>query len=180
MDVARFVAVRHRARRWLATLGVVVAAVLAFSTVTTVAAPGADAATVLGQFRNASARCLENLNNVTTLNNTTRINTCGAATVQAQQFSRWADESIRTPGGRCLGTLNNSTAANAAVVLVACNTTVQTQHWVVRTDGLIVNRQAVKCLAPLNNSTATGTRMVIVTCTGAARRSGPSRRSPRR
>src|SRR4051812_3886997 len=158
------VTVRRRAPRVLATLGVLVAAVLALSTVTT--APSADAATVLGQFRNAAGRCLENLNNATTANNKIQINACGTATNQAQQFSRWAtDESIKTPAGRCLGTLNNATAAGTSVVLQACNPALQTQHWVVRTDGLVVNRQAVRCLAPLNNSATSGTRMVIAACT---------------
>ncbi len=102
----------------LATLGVLVAAVLALSTVTT--APSADAATVLGQFRNAAGRCLENLNNATTANNKIQINACGTATNQGQQFSRWAtDEAIKTPAGRCLGTLNNATAAGTSVVLQA-------------------------------------------------------------
>ena len=158
------VTVRRRAPRVLATLGVLVAAVLALSTVTT--APSADAATVLGQFRNAAGRCLENLNNATTANNKIQINACGTATNQAQQFSRWTvDESIKTPAGRCLGTLNNATAAGTSVVLQACNPALQTQHWVVRTDGLVVNRQAVRCLAPLNNSATSGTRMVIAACT---------------
>lgn len=152
--------------RWVAALGVLVAGVLAFSTV--VAAPRAEAATVLGQFRNAAGRCLDNLNNATTANNKIQINACGSATVQAQQFSRWAtDESIRTPAGRCLGTLNNGTGAGTSVVLQTCAPANNAQHWVVRPDGLIVNRQAVKCLAPLNNSSTNGTRMVIATCTTA-------------
>jgi hypothetical protein len=165
MDIARAITTRQ-AHRWLATLGVLVAAALAISTV--ISAQAAEAAPVPGQFRNAAARCLENLNNATTANNKIQINVCGPATAPAQQFTRWADESIKTPAGRCLGTLNNATAVNTSVVLVACNPAVQTQHWVVRTDGLIVNRQAVRCLSPYNGSTANATRMVLVTCTGAA------------
>ncbi|MFC5137841.1 ricin-type beta-trefoil lectin domain protein [Actinomycetospora rhizophila] len=165
MDTAR-ASVRHRTSRWLAALGVLVATALAFSTVVT--APQAEAATVLGQFRNAAGRCLENLNNATTANNKIQIAACGAATNQAQQFSRWAnDEAIKTPAGRCLGTLNNGTAAGTSVVLQTCAPANNSQHWVVRTDGLIVNRAAVRCLAPLSNSSTAGTRMVIATCTTA-------------
>jgi hypothetical protein len=165
MDIARSVDIR-RAHRWLATIGVLVAAALAISTV--ISAPAAEAAPVPGQFRNAAGRCLENLNNATTANNKIQINACGPTTAPAQQFTRWADESIKTPAGRCLGTLNNATAVNTSVVLVACNPAAMTQHWVVRPDGLIVNRQAVRCLSPYNGSTANATRMVLVTCTGAA------------
>src|SRR5687768_12907974 len=129
MDIDRTVTVRPT-HRWLAVLGVLVAAALAISTLS---APAAEAAPVPGQFRNAAGRCLENLNNATTANNKIQINACGPTTAAAQQFTRWADESIRTPAGRCLGTLNNATAVNTSVVLVACNPTVQTQHWVVRT-----------------------------------------------
>ncbi|MDD7968798.1 RICIN domain-containing protein [Actinomycetospora lemnae] len=167
MVTSRAITVRRRASRWFAVLGVLVAAALVFSTVAV--APQAEAATVLGQFRNGSGKCLENLNNATTTNNTIRINACGPTTTQAQQFSRWAnDEAIKTPAGRCLGTLNNGTAAGTNVVLVACNPANNTQHWVIRTDGLVVNRQAVRCLAPLNNSTANGTRTVLANCTTAA------------
>lgn len=166
MGTPRAGSVRPRTSGRLAALGVLVATVLAVSTV--VAAPPAEAATVLGQFRNAAGRCLENLNNATTANNKIQIAACGTATNQAQRFSRWAnDESIRTPGGRCLGTLNNGTAAGTSVVLQTCAPANNRQHWVVRSDGLIVNRQAVRCLAPLNNSTAAGTRMVIANCTTA-------------
>jgi hypothetical protein len=155
---------RHAPRR-LAALGVLVAGVLAFSTLIT--APQAEAATVLGQFRNAAGRCLENLGNATTANNKIQIAACGAVTNQAQQFSRWAtDEAIKTPAGRCLGTLNNGTAAGTSVVLQTCAPTNNSQHWVYRpSDGLVVNRAAVRCLAPLNNSATAGTRMVLANCT---------------
>ena len=137
------VTVRRRAPRVLATLGVLVAAVLALSTVTT--APSADAATVLGQFRNAAGRCLENLNNATTANNKIQINACGTAATARPSSSAaglptsrsrrrpdgaWAPE--QRDRGRHLGGARRRATP-------PCRPSTGS----VRTDGLIVNRQAV-------------------------------------
>jgi hypothetical protein len=126
------------------------------------AAPTASADTVLGPFRNAADRCLENPNDATAPGSPVRIALCGAPTVTAQQFSRWSDGSIRTSAGRCLDAAGSGN--NTPVVLAACSTASTSQRWTVRTDGTILNQKANRCLAPKGDGTAAGTAVVITAC----------------
>jgi hypothetical protein len=142
----------------LATAALVVLSVLS--------APTAVADTVLGQFRNAADRCLENPNDATAAGSPTKLNVCGPATVTAQQFSRWSDGTIRTPAGRCLDTAGGGSGNNTAVVLAACGTATS-QRWTFRPDGTVQNQKANRCLSPRNNGTAPGTAVVITGCSTA-------------
>ncbi|MDD7942895.1 RICIN domain-containing protein, partial [Actinomycetospora lutea] len=160
----RHVHVRPRTRRSLSALAVLASAVLVVLSV--LSAPTAVADTVLGQFRNATDRCLENPNDATTPGSATTINLCGPATATAQQFSRWSDGSIRTPAGRCLDIAGGGSGNNTPVVLAACGTATS-QRWTFRPDGTVQNQKANRCLAPRSNATAPGTPVVVTGCSTA-------------
>ena len=181
MATRRSPTVYGRAPRVLATLGVLVAAVLALSTVTT--APSADAATVLGQFRNATGRCLENLDDATTANNKIQINACGPRPTRGSSSAAGHRQAIKSPPGDAWAP---STTRPRPAPRWCCRAATRPSR--PSAGGahrrLVVNRQAMRCLAPLDNSATNGTRIVITASTTATAMRWsvprPRRRPPRR
>ncbi|MFC5062702.1 heparin lyase I family protein [Actinomycetospora atypica] len=121
----------------------------------------ASAATVTGRISNLGGGCLENSNNATTVNNPQWLNACG--TNVGQQFSRWADGTLRVQG-RCLDTLGGATTAGTRVVLVVCSTTSVSQKWSAYTTGFVQNQKSKTCLAPQNNKIAAKVVITIAVC----------------
>ncbi len=151
---------RHRRRAaFAAALGAVA---LLVGVLATGIGPGrADAAVVTGRIAGYAGGCLENANNAATANNPLQLNNC--ATTAGQQWSRYADGTLRVQGG-CADLLGGATAAGTRVVFAACSTTSTSQRWTIYTSGFVQNQKSGTCLAPLNNQVYAKVVITIAVC----------------
>ncbi|MEJ2870397.1 heparin lyase I family protein [Actinomycetospora sp. OC33-EN08] len=127
-------------------------------------AGSAQAAVVTGRIANTAGGCLENSNNTVSTNNPQWLNVCG--TNAGQQFSRWADGSLRVQNG-CLDTAGGATAAGTRVVLAACSTSTS-QRWTFYAAGYVQHQKSGLCLAPLANRIAAKVVVTIAACANVA------------
>lgn len=153
-----------RARRAL-VVAVVVALALAAGVLGSGVLGGgtATAGVASGPVTNAVVGCLEDSGGSTTPGAKVALAACG--TGPAQQWSRWADGTLRAMG-LCADLRGGSAAANTLVVLAPCGTAVS-QRWTARTDGRLVNQRSALCLQPYRGRAQVGLPMSVAGCTSA-------------
>jgi hypothetical protein len=163
MTDSRIVGGRGRRHRRRAAVAAAVGAVaLLVGVLATGIGPGrADAAVVTGRIAGYAGGCLENANNAATANNPLQLNNC--ATSAGQQWSRYADGTLRVQGG-CADLLGGATAAGTRVVFAACSTTSTSQRWTIYSSGFVQNQKSGTCLAPLNNQVYAKIAITIAVC----------------
>ena len=156
----------RRARRSRALRTVLVTAVTLALTVGTGIAGGttAAAATVIGPVRSVAGACLDDTDASTTTNNEIKLAAC--ATGASQQWSRYADGTLRVVG-RCADLRRGAVTTGTAVVVAPCGTS-PSQRWTVRADGRLQNRKAGLCLQPDRGRAAAGAPATIAACSTAS------------
>lgn len=109
-----------------------------------------------------TGKCLDVDTNTAANGNRAQLWTCGTAS--GQDWSRYADGSIRA-FGKCLDVDAQGTANHTKVQLWECNGS-GAQQWVPQSDGALLNPQSGRCLDVPQGGTADGTKLEIYDCNG--------------